>query len=133
MSPALPWLVSSPAPRLSSSTTDRPRACRCNAVDTPMIPAPSTTTSVCMRLTFLLVLNPAAHSGATTHCGQRRHPHGESTTPAAGARGRRIFRQGEKAAGHDTRPVGEQRGRARNVLQTILFKPLGLLGSQGTK
>ena len=41
ISPALPWLVSSPGARRSTSATRSPRSCsRCSADDTPTMPAP---------------------------------------------------------------------------------------------
>src|SRR5262245_29843965 len=50
MMPVLPKLVSSPAPRRSTSTTPWPRFCKrfckLSAVDTPTMPAPSTITSL---------------------------------------------------------------------------------------
>ena len=50
--PALPRLVSvAAAPARSTSVTARPLACRCNAAETPTIPAPSTTTSVRCKAT----------------------------------------------------------------------------------
>jgi hypothetical protein len=42
--PALPAEVSSPGPRLSTSVTCQPLACKAKAQDTPTMPAPSTVT-----------------------------------------------------------------------------------------
>src|SRR5262249_772365 len=47
MIPVLPYEVSSPGPRRSTSATASPRLARCSAVATPTMPAPSTIASVC--------------------------------------------------------------------------------------
>src|SRR5262245_27262457 len=64
MMPVLPKLVSSPGPRLSMSATERPRLCRCRAVDTPTMPAPSTMTSALLGPFKFLSLRFAAPSAA---------------------------------------------------------------------
>ena len=93
MSPALPKLVSSPAaPWRSTSTTSRPRACKCKAAETPTIPAPRTTTSA-------LSIRPSA-----------LNIHSIRRLAAGGFRQRRAERQGE-ACNFFARKVGRP-GRA---------------------
>src|SRR3954470_13374964 len=90
MRPALPNEVSSAAPRRSTSTTERPRFCKCKATQMPTIPAPRTTTSA---------PNPRMGRSMTKEAQLKAGPGPAGVSlPALGARHQFLFAGGQLLA-----------------------------------
>src|SRR2546423_10612245 len=111
MTPALPYEVSSPGSRRSTSATESPRFASCSAVDVPTIPAPRTIASV--RAIESLVLR---RGGAGEH--GRYQPHVGFSTPRFAATAR--------ALPHPTGPHPM-------YLLDLLAAALAFLGRHGTR